>query len=856
MKASLTAMSSCLRTWGILIVALVVVGCGGGSDNGGTGDFVFTGNNAGGASPGSMTFNFVKAQNPLPVPQATTDIRFRFYSEAGGAGTLLQQETRPFASTITIDPVNGQTRSVVITALGENDYPVLQSLVGVAELSGNDIVVDFSGADTEVVTILALVVSPPSANIDSGSTQQFNATLTFSNGEQLPANNVMWSSTGQASVDVNTGLVTATTDGAASVTATRGDLATTVDIIVGEGPILNTLTVTPDALTVGTGTQIPFEVTGVDQNGDPFALSDVVWSVEAGTAVIETLSGLATFDTENLVTIRATVGPIFDDATIEVLESVPTITFADTSELVFLSTQIPNIAMPGEVTITDNQDNLNGGTLRIRSGTPGTVFDVTFDMPDNPGIGTVTGDNSNNVSVLLNNTATPELIADLIEDTTIAYTSNFGSGTIVVELSDGQGNNAFPATRGFSIPDPTPMVNLDSGTVTFDVRATPNISAAATVTDDVDPMTTGTLAFSLSGDVADAEFAVPATVGTVNDTDPSNVTVDIMNADLADIAAAINGTTIAFGGSKGSGTIQVTLTDADGNTSATATREFQLTPLNLTVADSEVLPNQFATIAAAIAEVDGAAGADGSTITVLPAYTAFEAAIDMTTGTANLDNLTLNGTGAGQSAGVVPFAGSRTGTVVSLILVGGRTGVTFDGFDVRYARFDNITGGTIRNCAFSFGFASRLIDLRPASTDITIENCGFSIASEGIRAVVSTDGTFIGNAFFADCVVGLSLSSPDGTEVITGNGFSCSGIHLDIFGGASVTASGNDFGNTGGRLRTSGTAELNAQGNWWGQDTGPLVNPPDTYSQVVEAGTGTIDATNPLITDPFPGFGT
>lgn len=125
-----------LFLWGLFLPTLLFVGCGGGG-NAGSGDFVFTGNNTapGNTAPGSMTFNFIKAQSPLEVPVNTTDIRFRFYSGPGGNGVLLQEETRPFANTITIDPVNGDTQSVVITALTADGFPILQATVDTSNVS-------------------------------------------------------------------------------------------------------------------------------------------------------------------------------------------------------------------------------------------------------------------------------------------------------------------------------------------------------------------------------------------------------------------------------------------------------------------------------------------------------------------------------------------------------------------------------------------------------------------------------------------------------------------------------------------------------------------------------------------------
>ena len=230
------------------------------------------------------------------------------------------------------------------------------------------------------------------------------------------------------------------------------------------------------------------------------------------------------------------------------------------------------------MTVTDDQPNLSGGTLRFRLGTPGNILDATFNVPSI--IGVVSNNDSNNVTVLLNPSATPAAIATLIETTTISSGGSIGTGTIFVELNDGAGNSAIPANRAIAIPDPVPVVTLDAGTLTFDVLDTaPAISTSATVTDDLPSMPTGTLSFSLTGGVTDATFTVPMStgVGMINNPGTSNVTVELTNATPADIAAVINGTTVTFGGTLGTGTIQVDLTDNDGNTAPSATRDFDIT---------------------------------------------------------------------------------------------------------------------------------------------------------------------------------------------------------------------------------------------------------------------------------------
>lgn len=839
----------------LLLLAFVFVGCSGGSDNGGTGDFVFTGTNAGNTNnaPGSMTFNFVRAQAPIEVPANTNEIRFRFYSAANGNGTLLQEETRPFANSITVDPVNGATQSVVITALGPDGYPTFQSTVNAAVSPGQDVVVDFGSATTEAVTINALFINPPSASIAEGGTQQFTASLSFSNGEVLPADNVMWSADGQASVDVNTGLVTATTSGVATVTATRNSDTATANIVVGDGPVLTTLTVTPDGIEAGVGSNVQFTATGVDQNGDNFPLTNVVWSIEAGTGSIDS-NGLANFPSVTTATVRATVGTVFDEAGIDILATVPTVVFSGSTlnPLVVLSTESPNIVdAMGEVTVTDDQTTLQGGTLRIALSAPGNVFDASLNVPATT-IGTISNNNTNNVSVLLGPTAGPAEIAALIESTTISFGGTLGTGTIRVTLSDGNGNNAIPATRAFSIPDPIPQLALDSGALIFDVNDTPTISTAATVSDDRDPAASGTLSFTVTGTANDAIFTVPAapSLGTISNNGTASVSIALAGAGLSDIATVINTTTLRFSGTKGTGTIQVSFTDQDGN-SASATRGFEITPLNLTVG----VDKDHQTITAAIAEVRNTTGATGSTITVDAGDFTGEARLSIANDP-DLVGLTLRGAASGQSAGVDPATGRTNLTLTPNFAVGAGQ-VTIDGVDVINPPFFDgfdISGAdcNIINCVSTRATSTAsAVSVRPGADRVTIANCRFSGWGIGVFLQYVTDLTVTSNSVtgVSSGIVFFGNISTSGSENISGNGFSANTTHVNALSRSTATTftlRSNSF--EGGIVTADSNSTLDVQSNWWGQASGP------SMGQTQTSGTGVVDSTNFLTADPHPNF--
>jgi hypothetical protein len=163
-------------------------------------------------------------------------------------------------------------------------------------------------------------------------------------------------------------------------------------------------------------------------------------------------------------------------------------------------------------------------------------------------------------------------------------------------------------------------------------------------------MAGGILTLGLTGVVTDAVFdttGVTQPIGAVTPVSGMGSSISVAldaNATPANVAAFLNETTIEYKtttpvGTKGTGTINVALTDAQTNT-GNATRAFNITPLNLTVDNNGGAAH--ITIVAAVAEVAGSPGADGSTITVLSTYTLIEGVIiGGAVNDPDLDGLTL-----------------------------------------------------------------------------------------------------------------------------------------------------------------------------------------------------------------------
>jgi hypothetical protein len=173
--------SALLTLMAIGLVSLFAVGCGS-SDN-----FVANGtnnNNGNPAQTGNLIFNFVQAQDTVPI--GTTTLRFDFYSsDPPSLASYLFSETRSYANQVIIQNVPPEVEVVIVTAIGANDEPL-------AVLSGNTAVILGGDSTVELVfngnpTFNSLTLTPAPVIILSAesSTAQVSVSANFDTAQVL-----------------------------------------------------------------------------------------------------------------------------------------------------------------------------------------------------------------------------------------------------------------------------------------------------------------------------------------------------------------------------------------------------------------------------------------------------------------------------------------------------------------------------------------------------------------------------------------------------------------------------------------------------------------------------------------------
>ena len=174
-------------------------------------------------------------------------------------------------------------------------------------------------SSTDFSPITSLTITPTSATLAPGGTQQFTVVTKDGNGNTIVGTTPRWAVVAGGGSISPTGLFTAYTIAGTytnTVSVTCSGVTVFATVIVAPGP-LATITVTPNPGTMPINTTLQYTAVGRDATGNVVAITPV-WSVTAGGGTINAASGLFTAGAVTGTftnTVRATSGAIFGTAT-------------------------------------------------------------------------------------------------------------------------------------------------------------------------------------------------------------------------------------------------------------------------------------------------------------------------------------------------------------------------------------------------------------------------------------------------------------------------------------------------------------------------------------------------------------
>jgi uncharacterized protein YjdB len=158
-------------------------------------------------------------------------------------------------------------------------------------------------------TVATVTVSPASASLAVGATQQLSASARDASGTAITGKTFTWSSSNTTVATVSSaGLVTARASGSATVTASvDGKSATASVTVTATAPTVATVSVTPATASVTVGGTQQLAATAKDASGNTISGKTFTWSSSNTTVATVNSTGLVTAKVAGTATITASV---------------------------------------------------------------------------------------------------------------------------------------------------------------------------------------------------------------------------------------------------------------------------------------------------------------------------------------------------------------------------------------------------------------------------------------------------------------------------------------------------------------------------------------------------------------------
>jgi uncharacterized protein YjdB len=375
-------------------------------------------------------------------------------------------------------------------------------------------------------TLASIAVTPASPSITVGTTQQFTATGTFSDGstENLTST-VTWTSATPATATITAaGLATGVATGTSVIKAAQGAIFGSTTLTVA-APTLVSIAVTPVNPSIAVGATLQFTATGTFSNSTTQNLTgSVTWSsgttptatinaaglataVAAGTSTVKATSGsisgstLLTVSAPTLVSIAVTpVNPsiavgatlqftatgTFSNGTMQNLTSSVTWSSATPATASITTTGLAQGLAIGTTSIRATINTISGATLLTVSAPPLVSIAVT---PANPVIlvgatqqfvatGTFSDASTRNIT---NNVGWASTVHPTATIDSAGLATAVGAGSTTISAISGAitGSTSLTVTTAGT---PEPAIGLNPGSLTFPSQLITTSSAAQTIT--------------------------------------------------------------------------------------------------------------------------------------------------------------------------------------------------------------------------------------------------------------------------------------------------------------------------------------------------------------------------------------
>jgi uncharacterized protein YjdB len=260
---------------------------------------------------------------PSRVTLASLGATWQFDAEARDAsGVPIPGVSFAWSSSATNVATIGQGTGLA-TALAEGTTTITAAAGGVT--GTGTLEVDLSAASS----ITSIVVTPASATLTAvGATQPFAAAAYDGAGDPVGGLAFTWTSSvpAVATIGASSGVATAASEGATTISAAAGSATGTASLTVdlgggggGGGPVASIVVSPASATLTAAGATQQYQAQAFDAGGQPMSGVTFGWSSSnTGVASIDAVAGLATAVAEGTTTISATAGGVTGTAVLTV----------------------------------------------------------------------------------------------------------------------------------------------------------------------------------------------------------------------------------------------------------------------------------------------------------------------------------------------------------------------------------------------------------------------------------------------------------------------------------------------------------------------------------------------------------
>jgi hypothetical protein len=248
-----------------------------------------------------------------------------------------------------------------------------------------------SGSTMLTVTpaqLVAISVTPPTASIPLGITEQFTATGTFTDGtmQNLTAS-ATWTSSQTVVATVTAGLAYPVSLGTTTVTATVGSISGSASLTVTTAALVS-ITVTPAAPSVALGNTQQFTATGTFTDGSTQNLTTQVSWASANTSIASVnAAGFVMTAGTGSIQISATSGSITGNATltvtaatlltIAVTPAIPSVPLGETQQFAATGTFTDGSIQDITQTVSWSSSNPTVASVSMTTGSVGLATALT-----------------------------------------------------------------------------------------------------------------------------------------------------------------------------------------------------------------------------------------------------------------------------------------------------------------------------------------------------------------------------------------------------------------------------------------------------------------------------------------------